>query len=160
MKLREYHPDDCKEVVKLFYDTIHSINIKDYTELQADAWASKNTDLESWNKKLLANYTVVVEKDGIIAGFGDVDSRGYFDYLFTHKDYQGQGIATLIVQEIENYCKSEGFQMITTDASITAKPFFERRGYLIQKAQIVEIKGQLLNNFKMIKHIRKWTGAK
>lgn len=153
MKLREYIPEDCKEIVMLFYNTVHSINIKDYTELQTEAWASKNTDLERWNTKLSTNYTVVVEKDSRIVGFGDIDSKGYFDHLFTHKDYQGQGIATLIAQEIESYSKRKRFQFITTDASITAKPFFEKRGYVIQKAQTVEIRGQQLNNFKMKKQL-------
>ncbi len=153
MIIRRYSPEDCKNIVMLFCDTVHSINSKDYTELQTDAWASRNTDLERWNTKLLGNYTVVVEKDNIVVGFGDIDGSGYFDHLFTHKDYQGQGIATLIVQKIENYSKSEGFQVITTDASITAKPFFEKRGYVIPKAQTVEIRGQQLNNFRMKKYL-------
>ena len=49
------------------------------------------------------NYSVIVEKNSIIIGFGDVDCKGYFDRLFTHKDYQGIGIVTLISDRIEKY---------------------------------------------------------
>ena len=151
MKLREYHSEDCKEIVKLFYDTVHSVNSIDYTESQINAWASKDIDLLKWDNKLSNNYSVVADKDNIIVGFGDVDSTGYFDHLYVNKDYQRIGIATLIADEIEGYVYRHGIKIITTDASITAKPFFEKRKYIVQKAQIVDVRGQLLNNFKMQK---------
>jgi len=34
-------------------------------------------------------------------------------------------------------------------ASITAKPFFEKRGYIVQKQQSVECRGQFLINYRM-----------
>lgn len=84
------------------------------------------------------NYSVIVEKNNIIIGFGDVDCKGYFDHLFTHKDYQGIGVATLISDRIENYTYQNGIHIITTDASITAKPFFEKRGYIVQKIRLLK----------------------
>ena len=40
---------------------------------------------------------------------------------------------------------------IKTDASITARPFFEKRGYRVKKEQEVERCGILLRNFRMVK---------
>ena len=154
VNIREYRTEDCKTIVELFYETVHSVNAKDYTEAQLDAWAIRNPDLAAWNTKLSKHYSVVAEKDTVIVGFGDVDNTGYFDHLFTHKDYQGIGIATLIADKIENYVCQRGNHIMTTDASITAKPFFEKRGYIVQKTQIVEIRGQLFNNFEMLKILR------
>lgn len=151
MNIREYRPEYCEMIANLFYETIHSVNSKDYTEIQLNAWASRDFDLVKWNNRLSNNYSVIVEKNNIIIGFGDVDCKGYFDHLFTHKDYQGIGVATLISDSIENYTYQNGIHIITTDASITAKPFFEKRGYIVQKNQIVEKRGQLLKNFKMQK---------
>lgn len=151
MKLREYKSEDCEEIAKLFYETVHSVNSIDYTEIQISAWAPKDVDLFKWDNKLSNNYSVVAEKDNIIVGFGDVDSAGYFDHLYVHKDYQRIGVATLIADEIERYSRKNGIKIITTDASITAKPFFEKRKYVVQKAQTVETRGQILNNFKMQK---------
>ncbi len=34
MLIRRYEPSDCKDLVELFYNTVHSINAKDYTEEQ------------------------------------------------------------------------------------------------------------------------------
>ena len=41
MNTRMYRPEDCKEIIELFYNTVHSVNAKDYNEAQLDAWASK-----------------------------------------------------------------------------------------------------------------------
>lgn len=151
--VRLYKPEDCKEIVELFYDTIHTVNLNDYSSAQLDAWAPKEIDMDVWDKSLSNNHTVVVEINGLIAGFGNMDNTGYFDRLFVHKDFQGQGIATTIANELEKYAKQNGIMVITTQASITAKPFFEKRGYRVIKKQSVERKGQILTNFVMGKHL-------
>jgi len=32
MQLREYQPSDCEQLAELFYQTVHSVNVKDYTK--------------------------------------------------------------------------------------------------------------------------------
>ena len=44
MIIREYRPADCKEIEKLFYDTVHTVNARDYTEAQLAAWATGTVD--------------------------------------------------------------------------------------------------------------------
>lgn len=85
--------------------------------------------------------------DEIIVGFGNIDNTGYLDRLFVHTDYQGKGIATAICNQLEQAVKGD----ITTHASITAKPFFEKRGYKIVKEQQIERQGIFLTNYVMIK---------
>lgn len=148
MIIRRYETSDCKELTELFYNTVHSVNIKDYTEEQLNVWATGSVDLEKWNKSLLSHFSVVAVEDGIIVGFGDVDSTGYLDRLYVHKDYQNQGIATAICDKLEYNFEVE---KITTHASITAKPFFEKRGYKVIKKQTVERNGVLLHNYIMEK---------
>lgn len=154
MIIRRYKTEDCPEIIQLFYDTVHTVNVKDYNPDQLDAWASKDDDISKWDKSLSANYTIVLESDSIIIGFGDLDSTGYFDHLFVHKGFQSQGIATLIVNEIERYARKNNILIITTEASITAKPFFIKRGYRVIQQQTVERKGQMLINFLMRKQLR------
>lgn len=148
MFIRRYETSDCKELVKLFYNTVHFINAKDYTKEQLNVWATGSVDLEKWNQSLLSHFSVVAVEDGIIVGFGDIDRTGYLDRLYVHKDYQSQGIATAICDKLEYIFDVE---KITTDASITAKPFFEKRGYKVIKKQNVEKDGVLLQNYVMQK---------
>lgn len=82
----------------------------------------------------------------MIVGFGDIDDSGYLDRLFVHKDYQGLGVAAAICNELE---QSVAGKMITTQASITAKAFFQHRGYRVIKEQKVIRQGVILENYLM-----------
>jgi hypothetical protein len=68
--VRLYKPDDCKEIVELFYDTVHTVNFKDYSSAQLDLWAPKEIDMDMWDKSLSNSHTVVVESNSVIIGFG------------------------------------------------------------------------------------------
>lgn len=46
MKIRKYKVEDCDTVSKLFFETVHSVNAKDYTDEQLFAWASSVEDLK------------------------------------------------------------------------------------------------------------------
>ncbi|MGN0667540.1 MAG: GNAT family N-acetyltransferase, partial [Huintestinicola sp.] len=130
MVLRMYKTSDCEFLAELFYQTVHNVNAGDYTKEQLDAWAAGNVNLNEWNKTFLDHFTVVAVKNEIIVGFGDIDKTGYLDRLYVHKDYQRQGIASAICDELEQRVKAKN---IITHASITAKTFFEQRGYRVIK---------------------------
>ena len=120
MLVREYQISDCKKITELFYNTVHTVNAKDYTKEQLDVWATGQVDLEKWNQSLQEHYSIVVIENEVIVGFGDIDQTGYLDRLFVHADYQGKGIATVICNQLEQTVQGD----ISTHASITAKPFF------------------------------------
>ncbi len=148
MIIREYLPSDCKYLAELFYQTVHSINAKDYTDEQLNVWATGNVDINEWNQSLSGHFSLVAIKGGIIAGFGDIDKSGYLDRLYVHKDYQNQGIATAICDKLEHTFE---VSKITTQASITAKSFFLHRGYHIIKEQQVIRSNIPLTNYIMEK---------
>lgn len=148
MNIRDYKPEDCKHLAQLFYDTVHSVNARDYTEEQLNVWAAGNVDLEKWNKSFLEHYSVIAVENDSIVGFGDMDQTGYLDRLYVHKDCQRQGIATAICDKLEESVHTAKY---ITHASITAKPFFEKRGYKVIKEQQVERQGILLTNYVMEK---------
>lgn len=150
MIIRKYLPSDCKYLAKLFYQTVHFINAKDYTEQQLNAWAPGNVDIEEWDFSLSRHFSLVAMKDGIIAGFGDIDRTGFLDKLYVHKDYQNQGIATAICDNLEH---AFHVSKITTHASITAKPFFLHRGYKVIKEQQAIRSNIPLTNYIMQKSL-------
>lgn len=150
MIIRKYQSSDCKEITELFYHTVHIVNAKDYTKEQLNVWATGQVDLEKWNQSLQEHYSVVAVENDVIVGFGDIDSTGYLDRLFVHADHQRKGIASAICDQLEQAVPGN----ITTHASITAKLFFEKRGYTVVKGQQIERQGVVLRNFVMEK-IRK-----
>ena len=148
MQLREYIPSDCAQLAELFYQTVHSVNAKDYTQEQLDAWATGEVDLQAWDKSFRAHRTIIAVVNGEIVGFGDMDETGYLDRLYVYKDYQGQGIASAICDELERFAAGKTF---TTHASITAKLFFQHRRYHVVRNQEVIRHGVALTNFVMEK---------
>jgi len=147
MEIREYLPSDCEKLAELFYNTVHTVNAKDYTKEQLDAWATGTVDLKKWNQSLEEHYSLVAVDSGVIVGFGDIDKTGYLDRLYVHADYQRKGIAAAVCNQSEKAVQGN----IVTHASITARPFFEKRGYKVVKEQQVERKGVFLTNFVMEK---------
>lgn len=135
MVIRAYQPFDAVPLAALFYQTVHTVNRRDYTEKQLDAWAPKDIDLGAWDRSLQVHHTLVAVEDGCAVGFGDIDSNtGYLDRLYVHKDHQGMGIATALCDRLE----ASAAGLLVTHASITARPFFEKRGYQVLRAQQVE----------------------
>lgn len=147
MIIRTYQSSDLKILVKLFYDTVHFVNSKDYSKKQVDVWASKTLDLVKWDQSLKEHYSLVALIDGKIVGFGDIDQTGYLDRLYVHYQYQGKGIAKAICSQLEKNVNGK----ITVHASITAKGFFEHRGYQVIKKQEVKRQGISLVNYVMEK---------
>ena len=121
MVIREYISSDCERLADLFFQTVHTVNAKDYTKEQLNVQATGNVDLSVWNNSFLEHYTLVAVENDVIVGFGDIDNTGYLDRLFVHKDYQRQGIATALCDRLE-----AGFDKVTTHASITASDYFRR----------------------------------
>ncbi|MDF2653201.1 MAG: acetyltransferase [Paenibacillus sp.] len=156
MEIRSFTDSDINQIVSLFYETVHSVNKRDYSQEQLNAWAPKDEEklkLNTWKESLSHNVTYVAEIEGKIVGFSDMTPFGHLDRLYIHKDYQGQGIASALVNKLESEARGLGLIEIDAEASITAKPFFERQGYRIIQSQVVERRGVKLVNFKMVKNL-------
>lgn len=122
MILREYQPSDLKEILELFYHTVHSVNAKDYTPQQLDAWTGGTASFEAWNTSLLEHKTFVAAEGGIIIGFGDIDKRGTWIDCISTKISSAVALPPLSVM-LWNLPSTYPF--ITTHASITARPFLK-----------------------------------
>lgn len=148
MLIRAYRPDDCRPMAALFYDTVHSVNAAHYSPAQLSAWADGQVDEDAWNASFLAHHTLVAELDGVLAGFADMDETGYLDRLYVSRDFQRRGVARALCDALEGACPASRF---LTHASITARPFFEHRGYRVVREQTVCRRGVEMNNFVMEK---------
>ena len=148
MRLRPYTHQDCPALARLFFDTVRTVNRRDYSQAQVEAWAPAEADLAAWDAALSACRTLVAVEGEMVVGFAAMAPDGYLDRLYVHRDRQGRGIATALCDALEGDCAAPRF---TTQASLTARPFFEGRGYRVVGGQQVERRGVLLPNFIMEK---------
>ncbi len=153
MLIREFDSSDTEEIMQLFYGTVHKINIRDYSSEQVDAWAPKNMDSAQWSDRLQSCMTYVAEEEGKVIGFAELEKTGHIGCFYCHADYQAMGVGTKLLNQIQLTAKNLGLQKLFTEASITAKQFFERKGFRVITAQEVERRGIKFINYVMEKDI-------
>lgn len=151
MKLRDGRPGDAETLTALYRDTIRHVNLRDYTAAQVAAWAPDEIPAAPWADRLAKNRWTVAEHDGAVTGFCELEADGLVRMLFVHKDHQGRGIAKALLERIEAQARSAGLTRLHTEASLTARPVFERHGYRVIAAQTVSRGDQSLRNFRMEK---------
>lgn len=149
LSVRMYKSADLDTTATIFLRAIRQVAYKDYDRAQIDAWAQINRDL--WGERRLSRPTWVAVLGGVPVGFTDLEPNGHLDMMYVHPDYQGIGVATLLLTTVESAAKAQNLSGVFTEASITAKPFFERRGFSVLASQRVETRGQILINFRMQK---------
>lgn len=151
VRLRPYRPEDCRALAALFYQTVHAVADSDYTAAQRAAWAPEEMDLARWDSTLRAHIALVAVTLERYAGFGDIDETGYLDRLYVHADFQRRGIATALCDALET---ARDFPAVSVHASVTALPFFARRGYRVVRAEYVLRNGVSLLRYEMKKTLR------
>lgn len=143
---------DAFELKNLFQDTVLTINKQDYSKEEVEDWASCGNDLSPIKEMIRTHYFIVVtNRESQIVGFSSITPQGYLHSMFVHKDFQGKGIATILLNEIERYATTTGIIRITSEVSLTARPFFEKRGYIVEKEQKRKANLLHLTNFWMAK---------
>lgn len=152
--IRQVSAEDTDELRTLFKDTVMHVNTKDYTAEEAADWAACGDDDAHWHR-LMARYRFMaaVDECSRIVGFTSVGSNGHLHSMFTHKDFQRQGIASALLEAAECHARKYGAARMTSEVSITARPFFERRGYTVTAEQRVKAKNVYMTNFRMEKSL-------
>jgi putative acetyltransferase len=149
--IRRYRPGDLAGLIALFRDTVRRINGRDYSPQQVLAWAPDQIDARQWRHRFDNKVVWVADLDGAPVGFVDVARDGLIDMLYVHADHQGKGVASLLLRTVETSARTRGLMRLFTEASITARPFFEHRGFRVIAPQRVMRWAQEFLNYRMDK---------
>lgn len=152
LNLRQATFDDIQSVKDLFKGSIFNICSKDYSPEQISAWGKRGENDNVWRTRIQDQYFLIAELNQTIIGCVSLTTENYVDVMFVHYNHQGKGIASLLLRAIENRATYSYDNIISVDASITAKLFFKKKGYQVVKEQHVNI-GTILINYKMIKYL-------
>ncbi|MBG8553629.1 GNAT family N-acetyltransferase [Hymenobacter guriensis] len=153
MLLRRATAADAAGIGQLFYDTITEVNAADYSPAQVAAWRGGWQNLAGWQAKIQAQHFLVAEADGALAGFASLVPDGYLDFMFVSVRHQRQGVARLLLHALLAEAAQLGLQLVYTDASRTARPFFAHYGFEVEREQHPVIRGVALLNYRMVRPV-------
>lgn len=145
---------DLKEMQQLYIETIQSVCKNDYNPAQIETWISGVRNTNRWLEVIETQFVLLAIIQNQIVGFGTLKDENYIDFFYIHKDFQRQRIADKILTELELEAKRQHSKIISSDISITAKPFFEKKGFVVKAEQRNIRLGVELINYKMEKDLK------
>ena len=151
MEVRKFRKGEEKELWKLFYNTVHNVNIQDYDENQIAAWAPEDLDINIAIQKFREIDPFVVIKERKIIGYADIQSDGYIDHFYCHHEFQRKGVGRTLFTVLEKEARESGILEMYSNVSITARPFFEAMGFSVEKEQVLQMRDQKLKNYRMVR---------
>ena len=150
MKIRKATVADLGAMQQLYCDTIRTVNAHDYTPEQIETWVSGVSGIPA---RFGEQECFVAEIDEQLVGFSSLYPNGYLDFMYVHKDFQGRGIAKALLKTVEELARELSISEVTSDVSITARPFFTRHGYAVIREYTKVFKNQEFRNTWMKKKI-------
>lgn len=142
--------NELLEIIDLFYGTIHSTNKEGYNQKQINTWAPEEIDISKWKKRISKNVLFIAMDKNKFIGFGELRPTGCIDMIYVHKDHIGRGIGKKLLNELLRKAKELNMDEIFTEASITAKPFFEAQGFKVIKKQV-----KTIDNIEFVNYLMK-----
>jgi putative acetyltransferase len=149
--IRPYRAADAFELARIFRASVRSVPPGDYTASQILAWASALAEEAKFAARCARRSTWVAEADDRIAGFSDLESDGHIDMLYVHPRFQRRGVARALLEHLECVARSLRLSRLYAEASVTARPVFERLGFRVVTPQIVVVGGESMTNYRMEK---------
>lgn len=152
--LRPYISADAPALMVLFRDTIRRVNVRDYTEEQVRAWAPDDIEPVRWASRFEGRFVVLAEADGKPVGFAELEADGHIDRFYVSADHQGIGVGRAMIGAVIAEGRRLGLRRLFAEVSVSAKPFFERHGFVVLAEQTVTVRGVGLTNYRMEKSFR------
>ncbi len=148
--LRPYLPADAALCAAIFRAAIEELTAEDYDEDQREAWASPSDDVEAFGARLAGALTLVALIEGGPVGFASLKGEA-IDMLYVAPAVAGRGVATMLLDALIKLAGARGLGKLTSDVSDTARPLFEKQGFVGERRNMVRLGDVWLANTTMTK---------
>jgi len=153
ISVRTFRASDAEATARIYFDAVRLGTHDHYTELQRQAWAPRIPERNAWCDRLNSLTTLVADFEGTAVGFMTMTPGGHIDLAFVAPEFIGKGVAKQLYDCILDEAKVQDVTRLSTEASLLARPFFERLGWSVVKQQTVRRQGVSLVNFVMVKDL-------
>ncbi len=158
-KIRKTKIDDMNSVEDAHRRSIIEVCSKDYTADQIAKYSAVKYSPEVWENSVNNHFHVVVEVKGKIEGMCHArlleDGVGEIVGLYFSRVILGKGIGREVIEMAFEYLDQFDIKKIRLTGTVTAKPFYEKMGFIeIEKLQ-QNIRGAMLDCFRMVKELNR-----
>ena len=147
--VRRYQKGDHTRIGQIYHDAVHQLAANDYTLAQRNAWSDGNINFEKWRERCERKQPFVKEIDGRVVGFMELDPDGHIDCTYVDPAYARRGVMSEIMTAVKAEARGRGITKLFAEVSKTARPFFEKHGFVHLRDNEVHIRGETLVNFIM-----------
>lgn len=154
MQIREALESDLEALVVVFTTAVQALAGGAYTAEQCRAWAPIPPDGEGWCNRLSGLKVLLACEGEQVVGFIGYARSGHVDLLFTAPPFARGGVATALFGAACEDMRRSGAQRLSTEASLAARPFFERQGFTVVGEEEVLRQGVVLRRFRMTGDLR------
>jgi putative acetyltransferase len=147
--IRNFSVGDEVELSRVFQSSIRELASIDYTAEQIEAWAGSSRSFSLWVKRMQEINPFVVDVDGVIAAYADLQVDGYIDHFFVAGMYARQGIGSMLMSHIIENAIAKGITTLTSEVSLNAQNFFAHFGFVIVEQNSRKIQGVMMPNALM-----------
>lgn len=142
---------DAEAMAALYRRSVEALGARDYSPEQVRAWAEQGPDAARFRAKLADGRRCwIAESDaGAMQGFVDLEADGHVDFLYVHPDASRQGVSRRLLERIEADARAARVARLFVEASETARPVFEDRGWTVVARRDFEVAGVPIHNWAM-----------
>jgi putative acetyltransferase len=153
LALRPFLPADAPFVAEIFRASIEELAAEDYSESQREAWTSTVDDESAFAARLAKQLTLIGTLGGSPVGFASLKGADAIDMLYVHPAAAGQGVGTMLMDALEKLAASRGAGRLIADVSDAAVDYFNKRGFVAQRRNTIQLGGEWLANTTMEKKL-------
>lgn len=95
----------------------------------------------------------VAEENNQLVGFAELAANGHIDCFYCAHDWQRKGVGSALLQAVEHEASKQGISRIFAEASISAKGFFEKKGFSVEGEHMVSLRGAPFVSYLVAKRI-------
>jgi GNAT superfamily N-acetyltransferase len=119
---------DAEAVHNIVLQALRETNARDYPPSVIDRLVLTLPDTVASHLTIWRAFVAIV--DGQVVGTGSLNGQTV-SAVYVHPDYQGRGIGTKLMDAVENAATAQSQGTLSVQSSVTAKPFYARRGFRV-----------------------------
>jgi ribosomal protein S18 acetylase RimI-like enzyme len=119
---------DTEAVHKIVLLAVRETNARDYPSSVIERLVLTLPDKVASNLETWCAFVAIV--NGCVVGTGSLNGQTVTS-VYVHPDYQGRGIATKLMDAVENAANAQSQRTLSVQSSVTAKAFYAKRGFKI-----------------------------